>query len=647
MCGIAGFLGPWPESLLREMTASVSHRGPDGAGAVHDADAGLGLGHRRLSILDLSDAAAQPMRSRDGRYLLTYNGEIYNFRDLRRQLSGHGVEFRSSGDTEIVLELFARHGPACVDRLQGIFAFAIWDAVERRLFLARDHLGVKPLYYAHLPQGFVFASELKALTLCPELPRDIDPLAVADHVGFVWSAGEATMLRAVRKLRPGCRMTVDAAGVRIERYYRTPLSRPGERRESASPAALRDLIDRVVADQMVADVEVGALLSGGVDSSAIVAAMCRATEPERIVTFCATVGDSGAGDNFGDDLPYAREVARGLGVKLIEVPTEPDLVGELPGMVWSLDEPTADFAALQTHMIASEARRHGIKVLLSGVGGDDLFTGYGRHTAAMIYAALARFPGARLLASRLLSGFGWGFGVGSVRGRRAQRLGALMAMAEEPMLAEAMSFSAVIGPDRVALMAPELRGGLPADGCPEPIAASLAATRGLHPVERLLDLELNGFLPDLNLNYADKMAMATGVELRVPLVDPRLVAFAAALPLGDKIGLGRTKRILRASQAPRLPPGVLTRPKQGFGTPVRAWLRGPARHMLEELTSERTLAHRGLFDPARVAGLRRDFLDRRIDAALTLFPLMAVELWCRALDAAPIAATGAAVRNAG
>lgn len=615
------------------MSEALAHRGPDGAGVFHDAPAGIGLGHRRLSIIDLSDAGAQPMRFADGRFVLTYNGEIYNYRELRAELAAAGVRFHSASDTEVLLALYARDGADCVKRLNGIFAFAVWDAEKRTLFIARDHLGVKPLYYAALPEGFLFASELKALTICPDLPRDIDPAAAADHVGFLWTAGEATMLKAVRKLRPGCTLTIDRNGVRHGRYYRVPVA-PAP--VTVDAAELTARIDAVVKDQMAADVDVGALLSGGVDSSAIVAAMCRATDPARVTTFCAAVPkDRSGADNFGDDRDFARIVARRLGVKLIEVPTEADLIGALPDMIWQLDEPTADFAALQTYMLAKEARRNGIKVLLSGVGGDDLFTGYGRHTAGLIYANLDRVPGLRLLASALLRPLP----PTSLIGRRLQRIGELLALPEDRMLAEAMSYSAVAAPRRRAVLAPDVRATLADDGIPAPLRESLVRTRGRHPVERFLDLELNGFMPDHNLNYTDKMAMQAGVEVRVPLVDHRLVDYAMRIPIDAKIDVHRTKKILRASQAARLPEEILTRPKQGFGVPLRAWLGGPAREMLEDLTAPAVIESRGLFDPAAVDHLKRDFYARRVDSAFTLFPLMAIELWCRAAERAPVFAS--------
>tara|TARA_Y100001970_G_scaffold293923_1_gene444659 strand:- start:6428 stop:8287 length:1860 start_codon:yes stop_codon:yes gene_type:complete len=610
------------------MTEAIAHRGPDGQGLW--ADEGVALGHRRLSIIDLTDKAAQPMQTPDGRYLLTYNGEIYNYRELRMELEQTGIVFRTASDTEVMLYLFARYGLDCVEKLSGIFAFAVWDRQSRTLSLARDHLGVKPLYYSELSMGFLFASELKALTLCPDLPRDLDPSTVADHLGYLWTAGGNTMLKNVKKLRPGSTLTVSADGeVRQERYYRTPYFEPDTTLGDADPRALQRQIDGIVAEQLVADVDVGALLSGGVDSSTIVAAMCRATDPDKITTFCASVNKPESGtDNFGDDQTHARIVARHLGVKLIEVSTDADLVELLPGMVWQLDEPTADFAAVQTFLLAKAARENGIKVLLSGVGGDDLFTGYGRHTAGLIWAIANQIPGMRSLGAGLLGLFP----PSTILGRRLKRIGALLAMEEDTMLADGMSYSAVGAGGCLKLLSAGVRDAIPADGIAAGIRASLEVTRGRHPVERFLDLELNSFMPDHNLNYTDKMSMQAGVEVRVPLVDHRLVAVAMELPLSAKISLFQTKRILRSSQKDRLPSEILTRAKQGFGVPVRNWLQGVARDLMEELTSSKTISARGLFDPHAVSSLKADFQAGRVDAAFTLFPMMAMELWCRALE---------------
>jgi asparagine synthase (glutamine-hydrolysing) len=383
---------------------------------------------------------------------------------------------------------------------------------------------------------------------------------------------------------------------------------------------------------MVADVPVGAFLSGGVDSSAIVSSMCRATDPSRIVTFCASVTkEKGRADNFGDDIVYARGMAARLGVQLVEVPTEANLIDELAKMLWDLDEPTADFAALQTRKIAAEARRHGIKVLLSGTGGDDVFTGYGRHTAAHVWTLLNRIPGGRAAAGAAIRNFP----STSLLGRRLARLGALLALDEEDMLIEAMSFSTWPPPARLALLAAETRRGLKPSDAIGNMAEILKRTRGLPPVDRMLQLDLDGFLPDLNLNYADKMAMQESVELRVPILDPRLVAFAMKVPTAQKINLWETKRIFRAAFKERLPQSILKRPKQGFGAPVRAWLAGPAQALLNEATAPRVLKERGLFDGDEVARLRRAFDTQQGDVAFTLFTIVAIELWCRGLEATP------------
>jgi asparagine synthase (glutamine-hydrolysing) len=639
MCGIAGFVGPWSDRLLDAMLDRINHRGPDGRATWRDWEANFAVGHTRLSIIDLSTAANQPMHTADGRYVISFNGEIYNFKELRRELESAGIAFRTKSDTEVLLRLFECEGQSCLSRLNGIFAFAVWDRALRHLFIARDQLGVKPLYYAALPHGFLFASELKALTVCPDVPRDIDVGSVANHLAFVWSSSASTMLKSVRKLRPGHCAWIDAnARLTIERYYEVPL--PPPRCERVEPAALLTLFDRVVADQMVADVPIGACLSGGVDSSAVVASMCRATDPARVVTFCASVPkDRTHADNFGDDIVHAREMARRLEVPLVEVPTTAQLVDQLPRMLWELDEPTGDFAALQTRMIAAEARRHGVKVLLTGTGGDDLFTGYGRHVAAFIWAALDQIPYARRLTSRLISGVP----SHSVLGRRLGRLGQLLALSEDEMLTEAMSFSSWPAGERTSLLA--RAPGQLLESHSAPFGRLLGKTRELHPVERLLQLDLHGFLPDLNLNYTDKMGMQEGVELRVPLLDLRLVAFAMRVPVSQKIGLWQTKRIFRKAMAARLNRAVLHRPKQGFGVPLRAWMAGPARGLVAEMTSPRVVAARGLFDPPAVARLRNAFDQNRSDVAFILFTLVCIEIWCRQLSCRPsLASTDA--RNA-
>lgn len=633
MCGIAGYRGPWPDRLIHGMTDALAHRGPDGDGTFIDRENGIALGHRRLAIIDLSNAAAQPMASADGRYQITFNGEIYNYRRLRAELESHGVTFRTQSDTEVLLELYIREGVNCVLRLEGIFAFAVWDNHEHRLFIARDHIGVKPLYYADLPNGFIFASEIKALLLCPDVPRQIDPHGVASHLSFLWTADQTTMLESVKKLRPGDYAVIDEAGVWISSYFEPCSWDSVGHHVDGRPSEFLPLFDEIVADQMVADVDVGALLSGGVDSSAIVASMARATDPAKIKTFCATISNSGGAlDNLGDDIFHARTVAQRLGVELIEVPTDTELIDQLQDMLWWLDEPTADFAALQALKVAETARAGGLKVLMSGVGGDDLLTGYPRHRLALFRKQFGWIPGLRFLFA-----LGGHFSKSdTLRGRRIHRAGQLLGLKEDDMIVEAMSFSSLLRSDCTSLLTPDIRVALDTDDGLSGLEFLAERSRGQDTVTRQLHLELNAFVPDHNLNYVDKMSMRAGVEVRVPYLDPRLVNFSARLPIGKKINNRETKRVLRHSQRDRLPPEILTRSKQGFGVPIRNWLTQTAKPLLEDLTCRDVINARGVFDFQAVDGLKSRFYAQEIDCAQTLFSAMAIELWCRKLDAHPV-----------
>jgi asparagine synthase (glutamine-hydrolysing) len=633
MCGVVGFWGDWPENLLLSMIEGIKHRGPDGRGHFYDPEEKVGLGHVRLSIIDLTERAGQPLWSSDKRYVISFNGEIYNYVKLRQELSDqYNIDFQTQGDTEVLLYGYIHEGVNILQKLQGIFAFAIWDSQDRTMFIARDHLGVKPIYYSLLPDGLIFASELKVLTFCPDLPRDLCSSALASHIANIWASGDETILKHVKKLRPGHYIIADCEKINIERYYQSFLPDPARNLPSISPAQLRDKIDEVVQEQMIADVPVGALLSGGLDSSAIVASMCKFRDPEQIVAFCARVSkDNSRADNFGDDDGYARLVASKLGVRLISVDTDIDLAKELPAMVWGLDEPTPDFSALQVQKLAQRSREEGIKVLLSGVGGDDLFSGYGRHWAAYAYEKLGKIPIFREMVGGLLACFR----PNSLHKRRLRRIGLLLGQDEERMLVEAMSYSEVDAERQRELFTSSYSQEMDESKIHSYLVGLLKESSHQDLVTRLLHFELNTFLPDHNLNYTDKMAMRAGVEVRVPLIDPKLVEFGMKIPIHQKMNYRWTKKIFRDSQVGRLPKEVLFRPKQGFGVPLRAWLAGPAQSLLNEATSKKTLTERGIFDHRAVSQLRQDFLGNRVDAAFTLFSVLCIELWCQALDAIP------------
>jgi asparagine synthase (glutamine-hydrolysing) len=627
MCGIAGFSGRFERALLDRMNGVQVHRGPDDAGTVYLEREGIGLAHRRLSIIDLSPAGHQPMEASSGD-VIVFNGEIYNYRELREELAADGVGFRSQSDTEVLLHLYRRHGPEMLPRLNGMFAFALWDARENRLFLARDGMGVKPLYFAETPHGFLFASELKALLLESSLDRSLDPRAIQQHLAFLWSASPRTVLRCVRKLEPGWAMLV--RGGRIERrwqHYEIPY-RSDLQRISAPDAAerVRAAVGTAVRRQMVADVPVGTFLSGGLDSSAVTAFAARESAGKRLS--CFTIGfrdESFAAEGIPDDLPYARRVARHLDVDLNVIDVGPELIDQLETMLWHLDEPTADPAPLNALLISGLARRNGIKVLLSGAGGDDVFSGYRRHLALLGERSWAWMP--RPLLFRLAA-FARGL---STRAPLARRLRKVFAYADLRPEERLVSYFRWIEPETLrSLWGPSIRAELDGVSDIEPLLATQARLApGVHPLNRMLYVEAKHFLADHNLNYGDKMSMAVGVEARVPLLDPDVVSLAAGLPVALKQRGVVGKWIFKKAMEPLLPRDVIYRPKTGFGAPLRTWLRGRLQPWIQELLSERVLRERGLFDPGGVAALLTADREGRVDGSYTLFAILCLEIWCR------------------
>ena len=387
MCGIAGFSGNLDIQLLRKMSDAILHRGPDDEGEFYDAAKGVGLAHRRLSILDVSPTGHQPMVSEDGAVVLVFNGEIYNFRELRMELEARGHRFRGHSDTEVLLALYMVKGEDLLPYLNGIFAFALWDARQRTLLLARDGLGVKPLYYAEGKSTVVFASELKALLRVSEVGRDVDPIALQHYLTYLWCPAPSTLVRSVKKLEPGCALVVRNGRIdRQWRFYQLPFHDvPETMSESEAIHQTRDALRTAVQRQMVADVPVGAFLSGGLDSSAVVA-FARETSPGRRLK-CFTMEMSAydaAWEGIANDLPYAESAARYLDVDLHTIKVGPEMADDLSKMIYHLDEPQGDPAPLNVLSISRLAREHGVKVLLSGAGGDDIFTGYRRHRALMV-----------------------------------------------------------------------------------------------------------------------------------------------------------------------------------------------------------------------------------------------------------------------
>lgn len=620
MCGLAGVLGCGEavSAAIGAMGEALRHRGPDDEG--HLAEGPVALAHRRLAIVDLSQAGHQPIEDATGRFAMVYNGEIYNHRALREQHL-RGCSFRGTSDSETLLELFARKRADAFGLLNGIFAAAIWDRRERTLTLVRDGAGIKPLYLWRRPAGGIaFASELKALIELPGFDSPLDRTAAAAYVSYLWSPGERTMFSEVRKFPAGewAAFSEDGREAATGRFYSLPDYRPVERSDEDAISGVHDTLSAAVERQMLADVEVGAFLSGGLDSTAIVH-FARGHQPGRRMR-CFTLAYAGdEGEEMAADLPYARRAAEHLGVDLHEVAIDPASLRDLPELVDILDEPQADPAAMANLIISRAAREQGIKVLLGGAGGDDVFSGYRRHLQFAHDRLVGLVPGAvRAGALRALRASGL-----SGRARRVDRLLAGMQGTESQRLRRAFEWLEL---DRACAL---IEGPPSPHDVAQPMTAALSLTEGQPALERLLRLDQAFFLRDHNLNYTDKTGMAAGVEIRVPFLDPELMQFAATLPVAQKLRGKSTKWALRKAMEPHLPHEVIYRPKTGFGVPLRAWMGGPLREMVFDLTSGQAIRGRGLFDPSAVAQLRDDHYAGRIDGAYPLLAVMMIELWCR------------------
>lgn len=651
MCGIVGVQGDFPADLLKRMTDRVAHRGPDGEGALWldvPNEARTGLGHRRLAIIDLSAAGCQPMVLRgrdadaDSALTLVFNGEIYNYRELRAELAAAGHSFTTQTDSEVLLHLYERHGLDMLGRLNGIFAFAIHDArthgrpagVDRgALFLVRDQVGVKPLYFSSTPQGFLFASEIKALLCDPAIGREIDPLALQQMLAYLWTPAPRTMLRAVRKLEPGCAMLVHRGAVlRHWRYYRLPYDGRRDMRSRAAVATeLNARLEQAVRRQLVADVPVGAFLSGGLDSSAVVAMMRRAQPDQRIQCFSIGFGDDVDTEGNPADLPYARRVAKHLNVDLEEIRIDASSIDRLEEMIALLDEPQADPAPINALFIAERARAMGIPVLLSGAGGDDIFSGYRRHRALRFerrWAWLPQTVRAAIQSGAMGMALGRGSRQGGVIGRRLTKMFSHAGEDAERRLIAHFWWS----PDQLRrnLYSADFAAQIGTADAAEPLHASLAEIPDERDsLQRMLFLETRHFLADHNLNYTDRAGMSAGVEVRVPLLDLDLIDFAAKIPASMKQTGGEGKSIFKEGMRGMLPRDVVYRPKSGFGAPLRRWLRHELCARVEDTLAPEVLRRRGFFDPGAVRTLIDDDRRGRIDGSYTIFALMCFELWCR------------------
>jgi len=618
MCGIAGIVDvtgrPVDGALLRSMTAVIGHRGPDGDGIVCRGSAGLG--HRRLAIIDLV-TGDQPMVSDDGLIRITFNGEIYNFRELRRDLEARGAKFRTESDTEVILRAYEAHGPECVQRLRGMFAFAILDERARRLVLARDRAGIKPLVYAWDGRRLLFASEIKAILEDPSVGRDLDLDALGEYLTFHYVPAPRTIFTAIRKLPPASTLVLSLDGGEpvVSRYWSLRFVPDVRVTEREWVERLRAELTDAVRCHMISDVPIGAFLSGGMDSSTVVALMAQASGTP-IRTF--SIGFDEA--DF-DELRFARQVATRYGTDHYELVVKPNALEVLPKLAWHFDEPFADSSAIPTYYVSKITREH-VTVALSGDGGDENFAGYRRYARAL--ALHERFDrGAGRLTRPLLKLASELLPVGAPGQALAGMLGAgpleryfrLVTYQRRETLRRLLSDD---------LAAPVSSASSPA------LFARLASEGDTADyVSTLQHIDLATYLPGDILAKVDAMSMAVSLESRVPLLDHRLMEFLATVPSTFKLRNGRGKYLLQRAMAQDLPGEILTRRKMGFGVPLGAWFRRELRDMARDVLLGSQARERGLFRPSEVESLLATHDSGRRDCSARLWSLICFELWMR------------------
>jgi asparagine synthase (glutamine-hydrolysing) len=630
VCGILGAYGvaTVDDQVVAAMSDAIAHRGPDAAGTWTSSDDAhrVRLGHRRLSIIDLSDAANQPF-VKDG-LVLVFCGEIYNYRELRAELRDAGTGFRTDSDTEVLLEAWRRWGPASLRRLRGMFAFAIYDERRRTLTLARDHFGIKPLFYTFRDGGIAFASELKGLRPLLGARPAIDHSAIVASLMYYWIPEDHCVYQGVHKLPPGSWLEVGPDGrQRLERWFdpRAELAGPSDRQVDVEE--LRRVLEDSVAAHLVADVPISTFLSGGLDSSLITVLAARRNPDLDCYTISFRPEDRRL-EAMPDDLSYARKLATQHGIRLHEVEIAPDVADLLPRMVHTLDEPIGDAAAINAYLICRAARDAGVKVLLSGMGADELFGGYRKHYAGLLASRYRRLPG--VLRHNVVAPVVDRLPVaGARRGYRAARWAKrFVAFADLPEEAAfRRSYTHYDVGELHELLDPELWPQV--DRLVEEHAAVYGEGPADDQVNRMCYTDTRMFLPGLNLAYTDRASMAASTEVRVPYVDKEVAAAAFAIPGAAKIAGRERKAILKQAAEAWLPREIVYRPKGLFSAPLRAWIRRDLVDMVEDLVAGGTLVTSGLVDKQMVRTMIDD--DRRgaADRSKEIWQLLTLEVWYR------------------
>jgi asparagine synthase (glutamine-hydrolysing) len=631
MCGIVGIYHPKARCDKEKLVAAcklIQHRGPDASNVFVDST--IGFGHQRLKIIDLSDSANQPMADPDGRAVLVFNGEIYNYRELRQQLVDLGHEFRTSSDTEVLLHMYLQYGERCLSYLRGMFAFAVWDMRNRSILLARDRLGIKPLYYIINEQGISFASEIKALFALGCGAARIDEQALHDYLTFRYTVSPRTMFQGIEKLSPGHTLVYSETGIKIERYWALDFEKSQSMTDEAWIQAFRERFTDTVRYHMVSDVPVGVLLSGGLDSS-VVAALAQSQLTNHVKTFCVAFKDGGV----YDERPYARIMARHLGTDHYEIDMSArDFIDTLPAFVWHMDEPVADPASLPLFALSRLASQH-VKVVLSGEGSDELLGGYAFWNEFKGYNRLKLFKNIpafvrEVLISRLNGAF-----------FRSARLDRYLMMSRHPLshygvLAPSFQDCVFTEEEKPTLYGDAIRGcGM--EDTVDKVRAAYAEAEKFEFLDQMLFVSMTQWLPEDLLVKADKMTMAHSLELRVPFLDHVLIDFATRIPNHLKVRKCGTKYsvkyILKKAFSDLLPREIVERDKLGFPVPYAKWFHGEMRDMLHDVLLSESARSAGILNPRAVEGLLNDFFSRPVAPSLwdpqakKIWSLFILELW--------------------
>lgn len=634
MCGIAGIISHEPETMIGAALAAIEHRGRDDEGVFVSKAFGSEklkacLGHRRLSIIDTSQAGHQPMFTEDGRYAIILNGEIYNYHEIRSLLEAKGDVFWTGSDTEVLIKAFREWGTGCLDKLNGMFAFAVWDDVEKTLTLVRDRAGIKPLYYAQIGDELVFASEIKAILATGLIVPELDHEAFDQFLTFLWPVPPHTLFKDVHQLLPGHFLTWKNGEIKTTEWWDLDYTVEEQLTdERLWTERVLETLDRVTELEMVADVPLGAFLSGGVDSSVITALMAKHSK-QRVSTYTTGIAaEDLAYDIIPDDVAWSRKVAARIGIDYHEKMLTPDVADLLPKLVWHQDAPIIDMA-IPTYLLSGQARSTQT-VMLSGMGGDEIFGGYPRQMAMKIATATDLIPGGvrRPLMKTLDSVL-----YGGLRGpmtaplRNAKKFARSAAMGfEDRYLGFGTYFTREVK-DRV--LSDDLMSLVGKNDPYRYHRRYFDKCRDVSPINRLLYVDFKTFMPALNLDTTDRASMAANLEVRVPFLNKEIVELAARIPSSLKIKGLKRKYILKKAAERLLPKDVVWRRKAGFGAPVRSWLRGALRPMVDDLLSEEMIRRRGIFEPSAVRGLIETNLKGREDLNLQVFQLLTFELWFR------------------